>query len=208
MLNKRESAWSRWQMPLMQDEPRTTIVNTEEVSYLMDEALSHARDDARRAGWEQGLSEGRMAARGELRLQAERLQKVIQQLALPLAECNDRVKDELVMLAMVIAKEVIQRELTVQPADVHALVTKAIQALSVGTRHIRIHLHPEDAHLLSAQLEEKEGLSWKIIEDPAISRGGCMVDSGASHVDLRLETRLAELLSRLQTHIPSQADVA
>lgn len=208
MLNKRESAWSRWQMPLMQDEPRTTIVNTEEVSYLMDEALSHARDDARRAGWEQGLSEGRMAARGELRLQAERLQKVIQQLALPLAECNDRVKDELVMLAMVIAKEVIQRELTVQPADVHTLVTKAIQALSVGTRHIRIHLHPEDAHLLSAQLEEKEGLSWKIIEDPAISRGGCMVDSGASHVDLRLETRLAELLSRLQTHIPPQADVA
>lgn len=208
MLNKRESAWSRWQMPLMQDEPRTTIVNTEEVSYLTDEALSHARDDARRAGWEQGLSEGRMAARGELRLQAERLQQIIQQLALPLAECNDRVKDELVMLAMVIAKEVIQRELTVQPADVHALVTKAIHALSVGTRHIRIHLHPEDAHLLSAQLEEKEGLSWKIIEDPAISRGGCIVDSGASHVDLRLETRLAELLSRLQTHIPSQADVA
>lgn len=208
MSNNTAKAWARWQMPLMHDDPRAVSEPSEATGYLTDEALSCARDEARRAGWEQGLSEGRIAARGELRLQAERMQQLLEQLAVPLAQTNDAVKEELVLLAMTIAKEILHRELTVKPADIHELVATAIKALSAGSRHVRVHLHPEDAHLLSAHLEVNEGGSWKIIEDVSMSRGGCMVDSGSSHVDMRLETRLQEMLTRFQDHAVPRAEVA
>ena len=82
-MNNTAKAWARWQMPPMHTEPLCMPESQEASAYLTDEASSDARDEARRAGWEQGLSEGRMAARGELRLQAERLQQLIEQLAAP-----------------------------------------------------------------------------------------------------------------------------
>ena len=207
-MNNTAKAWARWQMPPMHTEPLCMPESQEASAYLTDEASSDARDEARRAGWEQGLSEGRMAARGELRLQAERLQQLIEQLAAPLSQSNDEVKEELVLLAMVIAKQVLHRELTLQPADIHEMVSQAIKALPAGTRHVRIHLHPEDAHLLSSNLEMNEGSTWKMIEDASIARGGCMVDSGASRIDARVETRLQDMLTRIQGHNSPRADVA
>lgn len=207
-LNNTAKAWARWQMPPMHNEPLAMPDGQDSTSYLTDEALSTARDEARRAGWEQGLSEGRLAARGELRLQTERMQQLIEQLAAPLSQSNDDVKEELVLLAMAIAKQVLHRELALQPAEIHDLVSQAIKALPVGARHVRIHLHPEDAHLLAANLELNEGTTWKVVEDASIARGGCIVDSGASRIDARVETRLQDMLTRMQGHNSPRAEVA
>lgn len=208
MSNNTAKAWARWQMPQMQDElavveplPPTTPLNPEDT-------LSSSREEARRAGWEQGLSEGRQAARGELRMQADRLQHVIEQLASPLEQAGQEVQDELVLLAMAIARQVVQRELSTQPEQIRDVVTQAIAALPAGNRHVRIHLHPEDAHLLAENLDVHDGGSWKIIEDASLTRGGCIVDTGATRIDARLETRLQDILARLQNHAPLTAAVA
>lgn len=200
-------AWARWQMPQMQDE---LLADSARPALLhgSEDTLSSSREEARRAGWEQGLSEGRQAARGELRLQADRLQHVIEQLAAPLAQAGQDVQDELVLLAMAIARQVVQRELGTQPEQIRDVVTQAIAALPAGNRHLRIHLHPEDAHLLAENLDPHEGGSWKIIEDAGLTRGGCIVDAGATRIDARLETRLQDTLSRLQSHAPLTAAVA
>lgn len=201
-------AWARWQMPQMQDEPVVIEPEHPEEPMNADEILSSSREEARRAGWEQGLSEGRQAARGELRLQADRLQHVIEQLASPLAQVGQDVQDELVQLAMAIARQVIQRELATQPEQIRDVVTQAIAALPSGNRHLRIHLHPEDAHLLAEHMDVHEVASWKIIEDATLIRGGCIVDTGATRVDARLETRMQDILARLNSYAPVTADVA
>jgi len=195
-------------MPQMQDEPVVIEPEHPEEPMNADEILSSSREEARRAGWEQGLSEGRQAARGELRLQADRLQHVIEQLASPLAQVGQDVQDELVQLAMAIARQVIQRELATQPEQIRDVVTQAIAALPSGNRHLRIHLHPEDAHLLAEHMDVHEVASWKIIEDATLIRGGCIVDTGATRVDARLETRMQDILARLNSHAPVTADVA
>ncbi|MES2719418.1 MAG: FliH/SctL family protein [Pseudomonadota bacterium] len=177
-------------------------------SFDPDEVLSSSREEARRSGWEQGLSEGRQAARGELKLQADRLQRIIEQLASPLAHAGQEVQDELVKLAMAIAQQVVVRELNTQPEQIRDVVTQAIAALPAGNRHLRIHLHPEDAHLLIENIDVHEGGSWKIIEDVSLTRGGCIVDTGATRIDARLETRLQDILGRLQSHAPLTAAVA
>lgn len=202
-------AWARWQMPSMQDEP---VPESVPVPPAMTgdarETLSSSREEARRAGWEQGLSEGRQAARGELRLQADRFQHLIEQLAEPLAQSDQAVQDELVQLAVAIARQVVQRELTTQPEQIRDVVTQALAALPAGNRQVRVHLHPEDAHLLVEHLDAHDGVSWKIIEDASLTRGGCVVDTGATRIDARLETRLQDILARLHSHAPLTAAVA
>ena len=206
--NTTAKAWARWQMPQMQDELAVTEPVPESIPHNPEDTLSSSREEARRAGWEQGLSEGRQAARGELRLQADRLQHVIEQLASPLAQTGQGIQDELVLLAMAIARQIVQRELSTQPEQIRDVVTQAIAALPAGNRHVRIHLHPEDAHLLAENLDVHEGSSWKVIEDASLTRGGCIVDTGATRIDARLETRLQDILARLQSHAPATAAVA
>ena len=206
--NNTAKAWARWQMPQMQDELVVAPPAPPSMPFNPEDTLSSSREEARRAGWEQGLSEGRQAARGELRLQADRLQHVIEQLAAPLAQAGQDVQEELVLLAMAIARQIVQRELSTQPEQIRDVVTQAIAALPAGNRHLRIHLHPEDAHLLAENMDVHDGSSWKIIEDAALTRGGCIVDAGATRIDARLETRLQDILARLQSHTPLTAAVA
>lgn len=208
MSNNSAKAWARWQMPQMQEEVIIEEPLFPTTTFGSDEVLSSSREEARRSGWEQGLSEGRQAARGELKLQADRLQRIIEQLASPLAQAGQDVQDELVNLAMAIARQVVVRELSTQPEQIRDVVTQAIAALPAGNRHLRIHLHPEDAHLLIENIDVHEGGSWKIIEDVSLTRGGCIVDAGATRIDARLETRLQDILGRLQSHSPLTADVA
>jgi len=206
--NHTAKAWARWQMPQMQDEPAVVAPPPPSQPLNAEDTLSQSREEARRAGWEQGLSEGRQAARGELRLQAERLQHLIEQLASPLTQTGQDVQDELVQLAMAIARQVVLRELSTQPELIRDVVTQAIAALPAGNRHLRIHLHPEDAHLLSEHLDNHEIASWKLIEDATLTRGGCLVDTGATRIDARLETRLHDILVRLHNHASLPAEVA
>ena len=208
MSSNSAKAWARWQMPQMHDDVIAEEPLRPTVTYGPDEVLSSSREEARRSGWEQGLSEGRQAARGELKLQADRLQRIIEQLASPLAHAGQEVQDELVKLAMAIAQQVVVRELNTQPEQIRDVVTQAIAALPAGNRHLRIHLHPEDAHLLAEHMDAHEGGSWKVIEDPSLTRGGCVIDAGSTRIDARLETRLQDILARLHSHAPIAAEVA
>lgn len=201
-------AWARWQMPQMHDDVMADEPLRPTAAFSPDEALSSSREEARRSGWEQGLGEGRQAARGELKLHADRLQRIIEQLASPLAQAGQDVQDELVELAMAIARQVVVRELSTQPEQIRDVVTQAIAALPAGNRHLRIQLHPEDAHLLIENIDVHEGGSWKIIEDVSLTRGDCVVDAGATRIDARLETRLQDILGRLQSHSPLSAAIA
>jgi flagellar assembly protein FliH len=57
-------------------------------------------------------------------------------------------------------------------------------------------LHPEDASLVRNALSIEGGNedpSWKLIEDPMITQGGCKIKSESSSINATLENRLAAL---------------
>ena len=43
------------------------------------------------------------------------------------------------------------------------------------------------------------------MEDPAITQGGCKIDSDQSHIDASVETRVQQLVDQLNEHL-SQID--
>jgi flagellar assembly protein FliH len=145
-----------------------------------------------------GLAEGRAAGQLEVRQRIERLDALLSSLARPFADLDQDVEQQLVDLALALARQLVRRELRIDPTQVIAIVREAMSVLPVSARDVRVHLHPEDAAIVREYLAPTENVrAWKLVEDPVMMRGGCQVVTSTSRVDARLETRLGKLVAEL-----------
>ena len=159
-----------------------------------EQGYSDGLEEGRRKGHEQGLASGRQAARAELNDHLARLQGVLAELLDPLADQRDTLEQALVTLAGEMGRALAQRELSVDAAALRAVVAEAVAALPVGTQQLRVLLNPADRELLrQAPLPG----DWQLVDDPAITAGGCRVEGGHSLVDFTLESRVRELVDAL-----------
>lgn len=106
-----------------------------------------------------------------------------------------------VHLAAAIAARVIRRELAAQPEIPLALVREALE-LAAGSSQIRIHMNPADHAALGSQVQSliKELTPLapaELLADPAITSGGCRVDTQFGSIDQQLETQLARIEEEL-----------
>jgi len=160
--------------------------------------LADLQAEAYREAYDQGLREGREAGRAEVKAQVERLAGMFYDLGKPFEALDAQVEQELVMLAVALARQLVRRELKSDPTQIIGIIREAIAALPVAAREVRVHLHPEDAAVVREHLAPTESeRAWAIVEDPVMARGGCQVTSQTSRVDMRLETRLGAILSEL-----------
>lgn len=145
-----------------------------------------------------GLAEGRVTGQQEARQRVERLDALLSNLAQPFADLDREVEQQLVDLSLALARQLVRRELRIDPTQVIAIVREAVSVLPVSARDVRVHLHPEDAAIVREYLAPTENVrAWKLVEDPVMMRGGCQVVTSTSRVDARLETRLGKLVAEL-----------
>jgi flagellar assembly protein FliH len=161
-----------------------------------------ALDDLQREAYDEayavGLREGYQAGQQQVREQVERLQQLLGDLARPFEQLDSEVENELLQLAMALSKQIVRRELRLEPTQIIAVVREAISSLPIAVRDVRVHLHPEDASIIRQYLAPTENeRAWELVEDPVMMRGGCRVITATSRVDARLETRLGKVLSEL-----------
>ena len=150
---------------------------------------------AREEGHAQGLLEGRAAAKLELTQQVARLTAILGALARPLDDVDVEVEQDIAQLAMAVARQLIRRELKTSPDEVIASVREALAALPAAARDVRVSVHPDDALLIRSHLGEAHAAgSWQLLDDPLISRGGCVINTDHSRIDARVETRLARVV--------------
>ncbi len=105
-------------------------------------------------------------------------------------------EEEIVRLALAVAGKVIDRAAEDDAVAV-ATARRALARLR-GARQAEVRVHPEDAPAarcaaaaLGAGLAPDARL--EVVEDPAVGRGGAVVETEAGSVDARVETQLAEL---------------
>ena len=166
------------------------------------------------AGYQEGLEQAlaqagaerdaRLARETELRaIQDATLQETIAalegiaaDLADPLARSADDLEPELLMLVETLAKRVIMDEVSQRPDLIARVLRQALVQLPSRNHPLRVHVHPDDQAILDAYANSiGESLTW--LADPAIERGGCLVESGASRIDARLETRLRQSIEAI-----------
>ena len=62
-----------------------------------------------------------------------------------------------------------------------------------------VYLHPDDAMLVRGafSIEENIEQSWKINEDPVLTRGGCRIEAENSKIDMTVEQQLNRVIANL-----------
>ncbi len=149
-----------------------------------------------REGREKGEAEGRACANQALAAEVSYLRQLMTALTAPLEQVDEQVEQELVTLAMTVAKHLVRRELKTDPGQIVAVVREALALLPVAKRCVTLVLHPKDAELVRAALHlDQAKVPWQIVEEPLISRGGCRVETEVSRIDATVETRLAAVIA-------------
>jgi len=195
----------RWSLPQV-DGP---IVGMRRENPIRDRArdaeTARAADAARQAEMNRGYEAGVKAGRAELQSQTDalnarvaRLDEILNQLSRPLPELESEVEQQLVLLALAVGKQLARRELRTDPGQITALIREAVGRLPAAARSVRVHLHPEDAAAVAERLATAgQERAWSVIEDPTLTRGGCLVRSENSEIDARLESRVNAIVSSM-----------
>jgi flagellar assembly protein FliH len=184
----------KWRAPVMEADPSRVIRHREahEASIPTARDVDQWRQQAEEEGFQQGLVRGHQ----ETEVLQRRLLQLIDFFEHPLQALNEDIEHQLTQLAVTLAQQLVRRELKVEPGEIIGLIRDSVQLLPGNTRNISIALHPEDANLvrnaLSLETSDEEH-SWKLVEDPMISRGGCQITAPPSAINATLESRLSEL---------------
>jgi flagellar assembly protein FliH len=184
----------KWRAPVMEADPSRVVRNREEHEAAIPTAkdIDQWHNQAEEEGYQEGLLRAQREAQG---LQQQLLQ-LINFFEHPLQALNEDIEHQLTQLAVTLAQQLVRRELKVEPGEIIGLIRDSVQLLPGVTRNITIVLHPEDARLVRNALSMEnadEEHSWKLIEDPMITRGGCEINAAPSAINATLENRLSEL---------------
>jgi flagellar assembly protein FliH len=183
--------FQRWELPNVGTQSTTPKAANTSPQPTVHE-LAALEQQAREEGYAAGLAEGRAAAQVQLRQRMAQLDALYEAAARPLQILDEQTGQELVRLATIVASRVIAGELRQAPGLIAKAVRQAASALPAATRELRVHVHPDDLALLQG-LGAVES-HWQLLADPTLARGDCLLESGYSRLDARVETRLAAIV--------------
>ena len=184
----------KWRAPVMEADPSRVLRHREQEEASMPTAqdIEQWRKQAEEEGYQQGL----VLARQEAEDLQRRLLQLIEFFEHPLQSLNEDIEHQLSQLAVTLAQQLVRRELKVDPGEIIGLIRDSVKLLPGNTRNISVLLHPEDARLVRNALSldsNDEEHTWKLVEDPMITRGGCEISAPPSSINATLENRLSEL---------------
>lgn len=185
--------------PLLDDLPLPSMVRSAQFDAL-DGLRRQAFVDGHRAGFEEGRAEGR--ARGASEAQAE-LAAQIDALAYSIGHAADAAVGavgrqdavtghSVIELALQIAELVLGRELAVAEDPGRDALVRALAA-APDRGEVVARLHPDDAAVVERRgsLTEVAGArAVTLVPDPAVGRGGCVLDVGGSRIDARMDAAI------------------
>lgn len=187
------TSYERWELPLVSG-PTVSSSTVKELESIQKQAYDE--------GFALGQKEGFAQKKQELEKNAAALRSIIELLSEPLKDLDEDIVNQLAELSMLVAKQVVRRELHTEQGEIVGIVREAMNALPASTRKITLNIHPDDAELIrnafSLDNDDESGeLRWKVVEDPIISRGGCKIASENSRIDATVEARLNRVISTL-----------
>jgi len=193
------AAVERWSMPDVggpivgrNRDDRKNVPNTVD---LVRQALEEGEARGYQAGLAKAQAENQ-ALLDALAGRVKQLDSILQLLGQPLAQLDADIEKELLQLTLTVGKQLARRELRIDPSQVIGIIREALSQLPASARDVRVHLHPEDAATVRERLAEPTSeRAWTVVEDPTLTRGGCIVRTETSQIDVRLESRVNAVIA-------------
>lgn len=211
-----QTAFQRWEMnsfgdtrpsarPAPTPTPSAPKVTIEEAAAIREEARAKGHAEGRAEGLAEGradgYAEGLAEGRAEAAAAAARLRQIAEQLGDEVARADQAIANDVLGLALDLAKAMLKTALAVRPELVAPIVSEAIRYLPSLQQPALLMLNPADAAIVRAQMhDELDKAGWRIVEDAQIQRGGCRIDTATNQIDATAGTRWQRLAEALGQH--------
>lgn len=208
---RKQTAWERWELASFdaapsQEETTSATPPPEEGSETetiklptaaeIEQIHQQAHDEGYRRGRDEGYQSGYGEGQKKAHAEAQRLAQVAGQLEGTLDEFEKKIADELLALAIELARSVVRQEISARPETLLAVVREALGQLP--HQHAAIYLNPDDASLLRSYLgDQLAHAGHRIHEDDKLARGDCVVEAGGSQIDATVAMRWQRVLDNL-----------
>lgn len=208
------TAWERWELASFDDahtapgtkvlKPPAAIEEAAPPRLPTVEELEQIHRQAHEEGYQKGLAEGYPAgvdkgnkeATAKIAAEAQKLAQATAKLEKSLSDLNGVVAEDLLALAVELAREVIRQEISARPETLLAVVREALAQLP--HQHAAIYLHPDDASLLRSYMgDQLSHAGHRIHEDFKLQRGDCVLEAGGSQLDASVAMRWRRVLQGL-----------
>lgn len=189
-----------FRQPVEEDKEEGKEKEVELLEKISEAEIQKIKEDAYQEGFQKGHTEGLQAAKTEIDTKRELLDNMLRQLAEPTQACGEQTQQELLEMAFAISRQIVRRELKQDPTQLIAIIRDALKLLPIGSKNIQVLLHPEDASVIRSVLsidEDSPDSRWKLVEEPSMERGGCLLKTDNSNVDASVDRQIAVLFSRI-----------
>ncbi len=211
---EKQTAYQRWELASFGEEepqqsshppspsPIVPAVPQEEALAKFNAELDALREEAKAQGHAEGLAEGRMRGLEEGRSQAATERDAFRQLAesfaSEVARADDVIAEDLLNLALDVAKAMLKTSLNVQPELVLPIVGESIRYLTSLQQPALLFLHPDDAPIVREHMgDELNKAGWRIAEDTHVARGGCRIETATNQIDATVNGRWERIAAGL-----------
>jgi flagellar assembly protein FliH len=198
-----QTAYQRWEMNSFGDErpsvvakrpPPPELPSEDTINGIREEARLIGYDEGHAAGYADGLAIGRADAAREL----EHLQSIAVTFGNALTQADENIANEVLELALQLAKGMLRSALEVKPELIIPLVREAIGYLPVLQQPAILLLNPADAQIVRDGIgEELSKGGWRVSEDGQIERGGCKIETASNQIDAQASSRWQRLAASL-----------
>ena len=213
---ERLSAYERWEMdafepafqPSMADSgnekeedegaPDTKVMlpTVEQIERIHQQAQQEGHAAGYEAGFNAGHQAGLQAGSEQVATEVVKLQELLNSFERELAGANQTVANDLLTLALSLARQMVREALKVKPELILAMVGECIRYDNMFSQPAQLFLHPDDAALVREHLN-RELNDCTVYVDTNLERGSCRIKMGNSQIDATLATRWQRIAQAL-----------
>jgi len=205
---EQQTAYQRWEMSSFGEaDAHLSAVKAQKLQQAEQQAqsvsliLEGVRQEAYAKGRQEGFLVGMAQAREQAQAERAQFLQLMESFKQATVQTDEVIADDLLSLALDLAKAMLKTKLNVDPAAIIPVVANAIHYLPYVQKPARILVNHEDAHILREYLgEELASQDWQVLEDSSIERGGCLVETGANQIDSTNAVRWKRITDALSNH--------
>lgn len=146
----------------------------------------------RQQAFEAGKQQGRQEARAELQPVVDRLNASITQVLGMRSDLRRRAERDTVQLALMIAKRVLHRQLSVDESALTAIAHIAFDRLT-RSESWRVTVHPQFAAAVTSALPGSHAARVRVDSDPDCALGTLIIHSAEGTIDASIDAQLEEI---------------
>lgn len=158
------------------------------------ELIARQIQAARQSGYQDGYRDGLAALETFKQNFATQLSAQLGLLTASYGEQFDLLQQDmaraLAVTATHLARQIVRSELAQRPELIATVAQEAVDRLVLSAQHISVRVHPDDHPLvMQGAADALAARGARVVSDPQVQRGGCIVESDIGVVDASIETR-------------------